>query len=126
MMIATFHDSLPVFGLALLGVVTCAAPLLWARWMLHGTRWALYAAAALSTALVAAIASTGELAWLLLAGAVVLAAVLARRYLGRAGRWATAALIVIAGLPLYALTAFAIVIGFAAIGCAPDAYECPL
>src|SRR3954449_10542490 len=118
MMIATFHDSLPVFGLSLVGVVACAAPLLWVTWMLRGTRRALYAAAACSTALVTAIAISGEPAWLLLAGAAVLAAILARRHLGRAGRWATAVLVVIAGLPLYALTAFGILIAFATIGCA--------
>jgi hypothetical protein len=49
----------------------------------------------------------------------------ARRRLRR-GRWVAGALLALAGTPLYAWTAFVILIGIAAFGCPPDAYECPL
>ena len=44
----------------------------------------------------------------------------------RAGRIAVATGLVLAGAPLYFWTFFVLVIGIAALGCAPDAYECPL
>jgi hypothetical protein len=40
--------------------------------------------------------------------------------------FAAAALIVAGGLPVYATTLLLGLIGWAAIGCAPDAYECPI
>jgi hypothetical protein len=49
-----------------------------------------------------------------------------RRRLGKVGRRVVAAVVAIAGLPLYAYAAPYLLIGIAAIGCAPDAYECPL
>ena len=45
--------------------------------------------------------------------------------LPRGGRIAAAAMLVIAGTPLYIWTFFVIVIGLATYGCPPDAYECP-
>jgi hypothetical protein len=49
-----------------------------------------------------------------------------RRRLGRVGRHVVAAVLVVAGLPLYAYTALLALLAIAAIGCAPDAYECPV
>jgi hypothetical protein len=46
--------------------------------------------------------------------------------LPRVARIVAAALIVLAGAPLYFWTLFVIVIGIAAFDCPPDAYECPL
>jgi hypothetical protein len=50
----------------------------------------------------------------------------ARRSMPRYGRVAAAVLVALAGTPLYAWTAFVILIGIAAFDCPPDAYECPL
>ena len=61
---------------------------------------------------------------MLLARWTVKSARVAQR-LPRAGRIATAAMLVIAGTPLYIWTFFAIMIGLATYGCPPDAYECP-
>jgi hypothetical protein len=60
------------------------------------------------------------LAWWMLRGGW------ARRHLPRAGRIAAGVIVVLAGTPLYAWTAFVILIGIAAFDCPPDAYECPL
>ena len=127
MTIATFHDSVPIFLFGFLGLFLCAAPVFWARWTLSGTRRYLIAAAVLTAVLaIGLVAGEQTATWLLLPAAVAAAAFLARRHLGVWGRRATAAMIVVAGLPLYAITAFGLLIAVAAIGCAPDAYECPL
>ena len=105
MLIATFHDSVPIFLFAFLGVFLCAAPVFWARWTLSGTRRYLIAAAVLTAVLaIGLVAGEQPAAWLLLPTGAVVVAFLARRHLGVWGRRATAALIVVAGLPLYAIT----------------------
>jgi cell division protein FtsW (lipid II flippase) len=126
MMIATVNDSVPIFLFSFLGVFLCAAPVLWATWTLRGSRRELGAAAVLTATLaIALVAGEQSPAWLLLPAGAVVAAIFARRRLGLWGRRAVAALIVGAGLPLYALTALGFLIAVASIGCAPDAYECP-
>jgi hypothetical protein len=126
MTIATMHDALPFFEFAALALAGCAAPALWALWTVRGRAWAWRLAAAITAVGGIAIAASGEPAWLLLVAAVVGFAVLARRTFERGGRMVAAALIVVAGFPLYAITLFLAVLGFAATGCAPDAYECPI
>jgi hypothetical protein len=127
MMIATVHDSVPIFLFSALGLFLCAVPILWARWTLRGERRDLIAASVLTAVLtIALIAGEQDLAWLLLPAAAVIAAIAGRHWLGLWGRRATATLIVCAGSPLYLMTLLGFLIAVAAIGCAPDAYECPL
>jgi hypothetical protein len=72
----------------------------------------------------------GYTALLLIASSVpVLAAIWTLRAQAprrRLGRHVVAAVLVVAGLPLYAYTALLALLAIAAIGCAPDAYECPV
>jgi hypothetical protein len=44
----------------------------------------------------------------------------------RRARIVTGVLIGVASVPLYAVAAFIGLIAYAALGCPPDAYECPL
>jgi hypothetical protein len=126
MMIATVHDSVPIFLFSALGLFLCAAPVLWAWWTLRGRRRDLIAAAVLTAVLtIALVAGEQDSAWLLLPPVAVIAAIFARHHLGLWGRRATAVLIVCAGSPLYLITLLGFFIGLAALGCAPDAYECP-
>ena len=62
MMIATFHDSIPIFLFSFLGVFLCAAPVLWAKWTLKGARKDLVAAAVLTATLAIALIA-GEQSW---------------------------------------------------------------
>jgi hypothetical protein len=127
MMIATVHDSVPIFLFSALGLVLCAAPALWARWTVRGSRRDLIAAAVLTAVLtIALIAGEQDPAWLLLPPAAVIAAIAARHHLGVWGRRVTGVLIVFAGSPLYILTLIGFALAVASIGCSPDAYECPL
>jgi hypothetical protein len=126
MTIATFHDSIPIFGWATVSLLACAVPFLWARWTMHGTRWALYIAAPVTAAGALGIALSGGLLWLILIGGASAVAILARHHTDRAGRIVAAGVVIAAGLPLYGLTLLMFVLAFAAIGCAPDAYECPV
>ena len=80
-MLATWHDALPVFGIAGLLVAASATPV--------GV------------------------------GVMILRAKRRRRHV-------IAGLVVIAGLPLYAYTALYLLIAVATVGCAPDAFECPI
>jgi hypothetical protein len=125
-MIATAGDGFAILGLAALALLGCTAPPLWAHWTVRGKPWAWRLAALPTVGIVVATVAGGEPAWLLLVAAVVAAAVHARRRFQHRGRVATAVLIVAAGLPLYALTLFGVLVGIAAFSCAPDAYECPL
>ena len=126
-MIATVHDSIPIFLFSFLGVFMCAAPVLWAKWTLKGQRRDLVAAAVLSATLaIALVAGEQSWVWLPLPAGAAVAAVLARRHLGVWGRRATAAVIIAAGSPLYLVTLIGFALATASIGCSPDAYECPL
>jgi hypothetical protein len=126
MPIATMHDALPLFGFAGLAVVGCAAPLLWAHWTVRGRAWAWRVAAAITAVGAIALVAVGEPLLLIVVALGVGFAVLARRHFERGGQLVAAVLIVGAGLPLYAITLFLALLGWAAIGCAPDAYECPI
>ena len=48
-----------------------------------------------------------------------------RRLRPRAGRIAFATVLAVASLPAWAYGALLALIGWASVGCAPDAYECP-
>jgi hypothetical protein len=87
-MLATLHDSLPLFGYAALLLLASCVPVLAAMWTLRAEA--------------------------------------PRRRLGRAGRHVVAAVLVVAGIPVYAYTALFALLAIASIGCAPDAYECPI
>jgi hypothetical protein len=126
MIIATVSQSMPIFGFGALALVASAAPALWAVWIVRGKEWARIAAGVLTAGIAIAIVASEQPIWLALVAAVVAGAFAARRHLDRAGRWATAALVVAGGLPLYAVTLFLFAIAAAAVGCAPDAYECPI
>jgi hypothetical protein len=71
---------------------------------------------------------------LLIAGAVLLdlgavwmiRAAAVRRRVPPLGRLGVAAVLALGSLPVWAYGLFAALIGWAAVGCAPDAYECPL
>jgi hypothetical protein len=126
MPIATMHDALPIFGFAALALVACAGPPLWAHWVLRGRPWAGRAAAAITAVGTVALVAAGEPLLLIAVALGVGFAVLARRHFERGGRMVAAALIVAGGLPFYAMTLLLALLGWAAIGCAPDAYECPI
>ena len=64
MMIATVHDSVPIFLFSALGLFLCAAPVLWARWTLQGSRRELIAAAALTAVLSIALVAGEQVAGL--------------------------------------------------------------
>jgi len=60
-------------------------------------------------------------------GAVWIArAAAVRRRVPAVGRFGIAAVLAVASLPVWAYGLFFALIGWAAVGCAPDAYECPL
>ena len=69
----------------------------------------------------------------ILAGAVLLdvaavwmlRAATARQRIAPGGRYALATLLVIGSLPVWMYGLFFALIGWATVGCAPDAYECP-
>ena len=69
----------------------------------------------------------------ILAGAILLdvaavwmlRAAKARQRIAPGGRYALAGLLVIASLPGWMYGLFFVLIGWAAAGCPPDAYECP-
>jgi hypothetical protein len=88
MLLATWHDAVPMFGISALLLAASALPFVLGVLILRSER-----------------------AW--------------RRF-PRYARHVAAALVVIAGLPLYACTAFFVLIAIATVGCAPGAYECPI
>jgi hypothetical protein len=126
MTIATAGDGLLFFGLAALCLAGCAAPVLWALWTTRGREWLWRAATVPTTGIAIAVLLARKPLLLVPIALVVGFAVLARRTFQPTAQKVVAGLIVCAGAPLYALTLFAVVIGVAALGCAPDAYECPL
>jgi hypothetical protein len=126
MVIATLEASVPLFAYAVAGVAVSMAPPLWALSLVSGTRPSIPDAAALTLAILLALGLATTQEWLLLVGAALAVAVRARR-LGKHGwRSVAAVAMVAAGLPLYGLTLLFASLGVAAIGCAPEAYECPV
>jgi hypothetical protein len=124
--VATASEGWDLIGIGVLMLVCWAGPAMLAWWTLTGRRApGLVGAAALVAAAATCILAGVPALLALVAGAAVIAGI-GRWSRKRSARIAAAVLVVLAGAPLYAATLFVLLIGVAAFGCAPDAYECPL
>jgi hypothetical protein len=67
----------------------------------------------------------GGAAFVVAAAVWVLRAAAPRQRLPRAGRFAVAAALAVVSVPGWVYGGFFALIGWATVGCSPDAYECP-